>query len=397
MLSRFPSPCDVLVAGGGPAGLAAAIAARRHGLSVVLTDGAVPPIDKSCGEGLMPDGVETLHQFGITIPEGEAYPFRGIRFVSDGIQAQAAFPRGPAYGIRRTHLHRIMVDHAAASGVHMLWQTAVTGLHPEGAMVAGDLVRARWVVGADGASSRVRGWAKLDRHEQDATSDATLNATQNTPQDAPQNKNLRFGFRRHYRVTPWTEFMELHWGRHCQVYVTPVSHEEVCVALVSSNPQMRLRPQIEDALGEFPELLARLKDAGPASSERGAITVTRRLRHVFRGRTVLVGDASGGVDAITGEGLCLAFRQAALLGESLASGDLARYQKSHRRLMRRPALMARMMLFLAKHPHLRRRTMGVFQSSPRSFAGMLAMHVGAGSTRDYIANGIALGWELLKA
>jgi flavin-dependent dehydrogenase len=103
------------------------------------------------------------------------------------------------------------------------------------------------------------------------------------------------------------------------------------------------------------------------------------------------------VDAITGEGLCLAFRQAALLGESLASGNLARYQESHRRLMRRPALMARMMLFMAEHSHLRRRTMQVFQSSPRSFAGMLAMHVGAGSTRDHIANGIALGWEMLKA
>jgi flavin-dependent dehydrogenase len=201
--------------------------------------------------------------------------------------------------------------------------------------------------------------------------------------------------------------MELHWGRHCQVYVTPVSHEEVCVALVSSSPQMRLRPRIpgqptlsqpiDDALGEFPELAARLKAVEPASSERGAITVTRRLRRVHCGRTVLVGDASGGVDAITGEGLCLAFRQAALLGDCLASGDLARYQKSHRRLMRRPVLMARMMLFMAQHPHLRRRTMQVFQSSPRSFAGMLAMHVGAGSTRDYIANGIALGWELLKA
>jgi flavin-dependent dehydrogenase len=394
MRSRFPNPVDVFVAGGGPAGLAAAIAARRHGLSVVLADGAVPPIDKSCGEGLMPDGVEALHGLGITIPQREAYPFRGIRFVSDGIQAEAAFPRGPAYGIRRTHLHRIMVDHAAASGVHLLWQTPVTALHPEGAMVAGELVRARWVVGADGSSSRVRAWAKLDRHEPDATLSA--------PPNPPQNKNLRFGFRRHYRVTPWTDFMELHWGRLCQVYVTPVSHEEVCVALVSSNPQMRLGPrmpgqQMEDALGEFPELLARFKKAEPASSERGAITVTRRFRRVYRGRTVLVGDASGGVDAITGEGLCLSFRQAALLGESLASGNLARYQKSHRSLMRRPALMARMMLFMAQHPHLRRRAMQVFQSSPRSFAGMLAMHVGAGCTRDYVANGIALGWQLLKA
>jgi len=111
----------------------------------------------------------------------------------------------------------------------------------------------------------------------------------------------------------------------------------------------------------------------------------------------LVGDASGGVDAITGEGLCLAFRQAALLGDCLASRDLARYQETHRKLMRRPALMARMMLFMAQHRHLRRRTMQVFQSSPRSFAGMLAMHVGEGSTRDYISNGLALGWEMLRA
>ncbi len=377
METSFPKPWDVLIVGGGPAGLATAIAARSHGLSVVVADGAVPPIDKPCGEGLMPDGVEALHRLGITIPEGESYPFRGIRFVSDGIQAEAAFPRGTAHGIRRTNLHRVLLDQAAACGVRMLWQAAVTGLHPEGALVAGELVPARWVVGADGSSSRVRAWANLDQHEVDAF----------------QKKNLRFAFRRHYRVTPWTDFMELHWGRRCQIYATPVGREEVCVAMISRNPKLHL----EGALGEFPELCARLADAEHTSSERGAITVMRSLRRVHRGRTVLVGDASGGVDAITGEGLCLAFRQAALLGECLASGDLTRYQRGHRRLLRRPALMARLMLFMAKHPHLRRRTLQVFQSSPCSFAGMLAMHVGEGSTRDHIANGIALGWELLKA
>jgi flavin-dependent dehydrogenase len=377
--TRFPKPWDVFVVGGGPAGLATAIAARRHGLSVVVADGAVPPIDKPCGEGLMPDGVEALHSLGISIPAGESYPFRGIRFVSGGTKAEAEFPRGTAYGIRRTHLHRVMADHAAACGVRLLWQAAVTRLHAEGAMVAGELVRARWVVGADGTRSRVRNWARLDAH--------TL--------DAPRSNNLRFAFRRHYRVTPWTAFMELHWGHHCQVYVTPVSHEEVCVALISSNPKLRLR--IEDALREFPELSARLENAELASSERGAITITQRLRRVHRGRTVLVGDASGSVDAITGEGLCLAFRQAMLLGECLAGEDLARYQKGHRKLLRRPALMARMMLFMAKHSRLRQRCMQVFQSNPRSFAGMLAMHVGEGSTREHISNGIALGWELLKA
>jgi flavin-dependent dehydrogenase len=390
---HYPKSWDVFVAGGGPAGLATAIAARRHGLSVIVADGAVPPIEKPCAEGLMPDGVEALRDLGIAIPETEAYPFRGVRFVSDGTTAEAQFPRGTAYGIRRTHLHGVMVDHAAAAGVRMLWQAAVTGLHPEGALVAGELVRARWVVGADGTSSRVRNWAKLDRSQPDAR----------------QSKNLRFAFLRHYRVAPWTDFMELHWGRDCQVYVTPVSREEVCVALISFDPKLRLRRglqerrlqerglQKEDALAEFPQLWAHLKDAEYASGERGAITVTRSLGRVYRGHTVLVGDASCGVDAITGEGLCLAFRQASLLGDCLASGKPDRYQKSHRALLRRPTLMAHLMLFMARHNRLRQRAIRVFQSHPRSFARMLAMHVGEGSAREHISNGIAVGWELLKA
>jgi flavin-dependent dehydrogenase len=267
----------------------------------------------------------------------------------------------------------------------MLWHTAVAGIRPEGALVAStdeketELVRARWVVGADGSFSRVRRWAELDRDNE----------------AAPQNKSLRFGFRRHYHVAPWSSFMELHWGRRCQVYVTPVSRGEVCVALISSDPKFRLRN--DDALDEFPELRARLRGANLISSERGATTALRKLRSVYRGHAVLVGDASGGVDAITGEGLCLAFRQALLLGDCLASADLAHYQNAHRSLLRRPTLMSHLMLFMAKHSHLRRRTMQVFRSNPRSFKAMLALHVGEGSARHHVSNGIALGWKLLKA
>jgi flavin-dependent dehydrogenase len=191
--------------------------------------------------------------------------------------------------------------------------------------------------------------------------------------------------------------MELHWGNFqghaCQIYVTPVGTHEVCVALISTEPYLRL----DAALAEFPQLSAHLGQVEPASTERGAITVSRTLKDVYRGNAALVGDASGGVDAITGEGLCLAFRQATLLADCLADENLARYQMEHRRLIRRPALMARLMLLIGNHERIRERTMQVFESSPRAFGGLLAMHVGDGSAGRYIANGISFGWELLKA
>jgi menaquinone-9 beta-reductase len=386
---RSQKPVDVFIIGGGPAGLAAAIAARRHGLTVAVADGAIPPIDKPCGEGLMPNGLEALRELGIMVPANACQPFRGIRFVSGEQNAEAIFPHGHACGIRRTVLHRILVDHAASYGVSTLWQTPVVGVNPEGVLLSNGFAPARWIVGADGSNSRVRHWVRLDRH---------------------QKKETRFGFRRHYRVAPWSDFMELHWANgsqkqksdpqmmdarmtDAQIYVTPVSPDEICLALVSSNSHLRL----DAALAHFPELAARLEHAEVVSSERGAITVSRRLRRVCRENIALIGDASGGVDAITGEGLCLAFRQAALLADCLAQKNLARYEVEHRRLLRGPALMSRLMLLVGRHPRLRRRAMQIFESNPSTFARMLAMHVGDGSTGDYIANGLSLGWRLLTA
>ncbi len=381
---RSQNPVDVFIVGGGPAGLAAAIAARRRGLTVAVADGAIPPIDKPCGEGLLPDGLDALRELGITVPANACQPFRGIRFVSGNQRVEAVFPRGPACGIRRTVLHRILIEHAADAGVSMLWQTSVGGVNREGVFLANGFVPARWIVGADGSNSRVCRWAGLDRH---------------------QKREIRFGFRRHYRVAPWSDFMELHFANNSkehrsdsqaadsQIYVTPVGPDEICLALVSSNPHLRL----DAGLADFPELAARLESAEAASSERGAITVSRRLHHVYRDNLALIGDASGGVDAITGEGLCLGFRQAALLADCLAHNDLARYEIEHRGLLRRPAMMSRVMLLIGRHARLRRRVLQVFESSPRSFARMLSLHVGDGSAGDYIADGISLGWRLLTA
>lgn len=319
----------------------------------------------------MPDGRRALARLGIEVPGTESHPFRGIRFVSGGLSVDAEFPRNTAIGVRRTVLHRILIERAEAAGVSLLWQTPVTGLLADGVRLASRQIRAQWVVGADGGNSRVRRWVGLER----------------------PSKQTRYAFRRHYRIAPWSDFMEIHWGAGNQIYVTPVGATEVCVALVSRDPHLRL----DSALAAFPEIEARLRGLQQSSAERGAVSSTRRLRQLYRERVALVGDASGSVDSITGEGLCLTFRQAGILAQCLADGDLTRYQREHSAMSRRPAMMARLLLALDWKPWLRGRVMQAFDSDPRLFRSMVAMHVGELTRMDFAANGVALGWKMVSA
>jgi flavin-dependent dehydrogenase len=362
---------DVFVAGGGPAGLAAALAVRQRGLTAMVADSLAPPIDKPCGEGLMPDGVAALARLGVEVPRERAFPFRGIRFVSGQFSVEAEFPYGVALGVRRTVLHQLLVEGAERAGVQFLWKSVVNGMTPDGVRVGDDAVHARWIVGADGSHSQLRKWAALDQHLQE---------------------QQRFAFRRHYRVAPWTDFMELHWAPGCQLYVTPVGAEEVCVAVISRDPRFRL----EEAMRRFPRVKRHLRGRETNSAERGAATVMRKLKRVCKDRVALVGDASGGLDAITGEGLCLAFHQAIELATSFAAGNLNAYQRAHRRSFARPAMMGQLMLLLERHDWLRGRVMRAFERKPGLFAQMLAAHVGASSAVDMAAGGLALGWGLLS-
>jgi flavin-dependent dehydrogenase len=365
---------NVLVVGGGPSGLAAAIAARLRGFSVLVVDTAEPPIDKACGEGLMPDGVEALRQIGVAIPSAESVPFRGIRFIGDDRRVEGGFPQGPGLGVRRISLHRLLFERAEQQGVSFFWKARVTGLDAGGVWVQDRFVRAQWVIGADGLNSYVRRWAGLDRFRFHLE---------------PQ----RFGFRRHFRIAPWTDFVEVYWGPGCQVYVTPVGPEEVGVAAISSRPQFRL----EKALSLFPDLAARLQDAAPVTNERGAATASRTLKRVYRGRVVLIGDASGTVDAVSGEGLGLAFRQALALAPALESGDLSPYQSTHRSLTRVPLRLTSLMLLLDRSSWLRRRALRALASNPHLFQRMLAAHVGAVSAPGLMRDGISpLVLQMLK-
>ena len=379
-----PLETDVFIVGGGPAGLAAAIAARQKGFRASIADSSIPPVDKACGEGLMPDGIAALRQLGVTIPANQRFSFRGIRFVEENLAAQSDFPNEKGWGIRRTTLHTALAERAAALGVEMHWGRRVIGLNGglNGSNIEKDeiflerrVIRARWIIGADGQNSHVRQWALF------------------TP---VRKRGLRYGFSSHFQITPWSDYVEVHWGRDCQIYVTPIGRQEICVAVLTANPKSRLA----DMLKLFPFVAKQLQHAVALTPEMGGVSSSLTMSAVTRKSPIpvaLIGDASGSVDAIAGEGLTLAFRQALVLAEALERNDLAAYEIEHRRGRKRPVMMSRLLVALSGHRRLRHRVFSAFASAPSLFSKLLAAHTGAAvPPLTALQTMCSLGWRILN-
>lgn len=342
---------DVCIAGGSAAGLATAIACASRGHSVVVVDAAMPPVDKACGEGLMPDGLAALSELGVTLDNVATASLAGIRFIKQDHSAEARFPDRHGRGVRRILLHRVLYDRAIQLGVRFLWGNRIRGIDGHFLTASSRMVCARWIVGADGINSQVRRWANLDHGV---------------------CYSRRIGMRRHYAAKPWTEFVEIYWGDVGQAYVTPISQSEVCVAFIAREK----RTCLDAALASFPGLCAHLAGSSISSTQRGSLSLDRRLDHVTSGHVALVGDASGSVDAITGEGLAVCFRQAIALADSIAAGSLDRYEEAHRRIRKLPSFMSKTMLLMDRYSFLRRRAMRAFECSPQLFESMLRVHIG---------------------
>ena len=282
---------DVLVVGGGPAGLATAISCAQAGLSVTVAEPRTGPIDKACGEGLMPAAVARLAALGVA-------PGRACRCAESATWTQvtastrcSATARG--LGVRRTTLHAALAARAAEFGIPVL-PVRVTGFTRRGDVVTAAGVEARYLVAADGLHSAIRRACALD---------------------PPPARHTRFGLRRHYRMAPWTDLVEVYWSREAEAYVTPVADDQVGVALLGG-----ARGDFESRLAAFPALRERLAGAAPASDIRGAGPLRQDVRCRAAGNVLLVGDASGYLDALTGEGIGAALAQAAALAECVAAG-----------------------------------------------------------------------------
>jgi len=203
-----------------------------------------PPLTKLAEKACCPAPLLHCANWRVVICPGDGQAFRGVRFVDDTTSVEANFSNASGFGVRRTVLHQKdgrksarmwshpAVEHTRRRPVwwwRYSWRQAREGE-----------VDHR----SDGIHSRVRRWAALN---------------------AKGQREIRYAQRQHFRVRAWTDYMGIHWGKKAQVYVTPLTNDETCVALISRDPRMRL----QDAWKEFPRLAGHLRHAQPSSAERG--------------------------------------------------------------------------------------------------------------------------------
>ena len=210
--------CDVLVAGGGPAGLAVAIAARLNGLSAIVIERQPSPPDKACGECLMPPAVSALNRLGVLdlIDPARRASIDGIRFKQEGAaSAEARLPSPGGLGVRRTELTAAMMHRARRLGAEIHQRTTVRGYRVQRDQVLAETdagpVRARFLAAADGLHSRLRSMAGLQ-------------VTSSGPR--------RFGIRQHFQIQPWSRFVEVHFTDGVEAYVTPVGPMRVGITFL---------------------------------------------------------------------------------------------------------------------------------------------------------------------
>ncbi len=376
---------EILVVGGGPGGSATALQLAQLGHEVTLLDRAAFPRDKVCGEGLMPYGVGELTKIGID-PESlgiDAQPFHGIGYTVGPESAVGRFPGGRyGLGVRRHRLDAALAGLCDAAGVKRLHGIKVrrAGGWPGRMWVetSEGTFKSRVLVGADGMHSTVRKSLGLQRE---------------------QRGRVRYGLRGHFRLAKSArqlDLVEVHAADGLEFYLTPTGQRELNVAVLLEREATRsLKGDIE---GGFARILAThrplvelLDGAEPLGRPGLCGPLRQEATKAATDGAVLVGDAAGFLDGITGEGMSLTLLSARIatevVSDALETGDLSRralkpYERRRWRASRDLTWLTEIVLAGIRFRPLARRVVRGLRRHPDVFERVLAVNAGVGGIRD---------------
>ena len=365
-----------MVIGGGPAGLSSAVALARAGSSVLVCESSAEPGLKPCGEGLLPRAYQELCSLGLSASEllTEGKLLQGVRYISAaGVRASARFREGPGLGLGRIALERLLRGLAERTpGVSVRHGEAHVQLETSGACRVrfdGRLLTPRLVIGADGLASPARRAARLQ-----------------TRRPSP----FRYGVRQHFQAQPWTDHVEVYWGPSGEAYVTPTGDDEVNVAFLwqggANKPPGGAR-LVAHLLRGFPELAHRLGHAQASDDARARGPLHVQVPTPARDGLLLVGDAAGYVDAITGEGVGLAISKASTMasllrpalehaGRQVSLAELGPFLSAARKVDRSHVQLTRLLLWLRSSPWVMERLMAALADDTELFRHFLSANQG---------------------
>jgi len=346
---------DVLVVGGGVAGSVAARELGRRGMSVVLLEKARHPRPKPCGEGLLPHGVAALRAMGLEFP---GVPVKGLRYVSPGgMAAEADFPSGHGMVVRRERFDAYLFDQAANTPN----VEAIPGMPYDSRRW-----KARWIVGADGLHSQFHA---------------------NRAFGAIQPRLRRVGLSTHVQgLSIDRERVEVLFHAGGEVYLAPSEGSDALVACLYRQDALPEGPSNQErVLGTLRSLTAlrhRCGDIAFTTPVLGAGPLGLCVKNPVSDEVLLVGDASGAPDPVTGEGMSLALLSAVPLAEALTLGNPKTYIAERRRLGDNAGWLSGWILRASPHKSMVERVIGSLAKHPDLFSKLLEIGIGTRRPRD---------------
>jgi len=343
---------NIGIIGGGPSGLATAICLAEKGLDITLFEKSKFPVDKVCGEGIMPIGVEFLNKHNILdlISKDERKEFYGVRYISNNVKTvEGRFKSGFGLGIKRTTLSDALCKKLLGfKNVVIKEHSELININKNEDSVEVDILESDknkqyefdYLIGCDGLRSKVRKLCELLSNKYD--------------------EDQRIGARIHYEIEPWSDLVEVYWRNHIEAYITPVGSTTVQFAFIWDNKSVRLQSKYRIDLGLkelFPELFGRVEDHNELSKLKTIGPIAASSKRLYKNRVILLGDAYLYLDGITGEGISIAFQEAECLADSVFnySDDFIKYyEKEVKKITKNYLMMTNLALLLSYYPILRR-------------------------------------------